>query len=67
MLVDHLVGTEYVVLPADYSLIRVMFHSQGGTWQGIMRGNIDHVVLLEDVVKAWGKAEGRIKRTDLAS
>ena len=65
MLVDHLVGSDYIVLPQDYSLMRVMFHANGGAWQSIMRGDMKHLLLLENIVKAWGQAEGRVKRTDL--
>lgn len=39
----------------DYLTIRVMFRSQGGNWQELAQGDIHHMKLLKDIVKAWVK------------
>lgn len=49
---DHLVGRK--PKPNDFSVIRVTFRKLRGSWVELCSGNILHLMLLSQVVRAWG-------------
>lgn len=44
-----------VLKPNDYTVIRTTFRKLGGSWFELCHGNIDHLLMLSKVVKAWGE------------
>lgn len=49
----------------DYLALRIAFRSLGGQWQALAQGDIQHMKLLKDVVKEWGKQHAEKKTTGL--
>jgi hypothetical protein len=40
---------------ADFRTMRVVFRHIGGSWVGLMGGDISQLTLLERVITTWGK------------
>lgn len=53
--VDHLLGSQYLLGPQDYWVIRRAFKIAGGRWEAIIRGSLPHNTILEEIIKVWGK------------
>lgn len=64
-LINHLVGEDVVVLPEDYTAIRTAFRAAGGSWEAIHVGSLPHTLLLEKLVKSWGKLPNRVHTTEM--
>lgn len=56
---DHLFGTDLVIEPKDFMTVRVIYRHLGGTWIGLIQGDIKHLKILERVITNWGKRPGR--------
>jgi hypothetical protein len=52
--VDNLLGSDMIVLPEDYQAIRTAFRSCRGKWEEIEQGNLSHLQMLTNILKAWG-------------
>jgi hypothetical protein len=57
--VDNLLGADMIVLPEDYQVIRTAFRSSQGKWEEIEQGNLAHLRMLTDILKAWGSMPQR--------
>lgn len=64
-LVDNLLGPDMMILPADYLLLRLAFKSRGGTWEGIIQGDMTTTRLIENLIVIWGKQDTRIRQTEM--
>lgn len=64
-LVDHLVGDDMIMLPHDYTVMRMVFRAAHGSWEQAVHGNIQHLRLLAEIVKAWGAMPGRKRRSEM--
>ena len=53
--VDHLLGSDRQVSQRDFQVIRLVFRRGGGAWEDLYGGDVKHLVLLENVIKSWGK------------
>lgn len=65
MLVDHLVDDKMVVLPEDFTSMRVVFRKAGGSWEGLQAGDIKMSQLLAQIAVSWGKMPGRVTQTEM--
>ena len=54
MLVDNMFGSSVMILPSDYTTIRVTFRKIGGLWTKVCRGDMDHCRKVVRVVQSWG-------------
>jgi len=61
---DHLLGGDMIATTDDFLKIRVIFRKLGGQWVALQNGDIVHILLLEKVITAWGKAPGRKRETE---
>lgn len=64
MFVDQLVDDKMVILPDDYTAMRVTFRHKQGTWQALSAGDPQQVQLMADIVKAWGTMSGRVYESE---
>jgi hypothetical protein len=53
MLVDQSTGGKVELEDSDYMTMRILFRSNGGSWQTLLDGSPMHHGLIKDVVKAW--------------
>ncbi len=56
---DHVVDDKVMILPQDFTTLRVVFRRMNGSWAKIADGDIHHSRLLARIVKRWGKQPGR--------
>jgi hypothetical protein len=56
---DHIADEKIMILPQDYTTLRVVFRKMGGSWEKIADGDIKHSRLLAKVVKHWSQLPGR--------
>ncbi len=63
--VDHIVGDDVLVLPHDYTVLRVVFRSCQGSWERVSHGDIVHNRLLARIVSVWGKKATTRKKHDV--
>lgn len=61
---DHVVDDEVMILPQDYTALRVVFRKMGGSWAKIADGDIANARLLARIVKRWGKMPGRKRKSE---
>lgn len=54
-LVNNLFGAEKSVEQKDYALIRGVFRQHQGSWEQILKGDMKHITLLEQIVTQWGQ------------
>ncbi len=59
--VDHLLGDDMIVLPADFTTIRVAFRSSGGSWEQFHLGDIKQINLLSKLIAGWGNLPNRVR------
>ena len=64
MFVDHSLGSDVVIEPRDFQVIRVVFRHCQGVWEKILSGDIVHTCLLERIITNWGKQPGRKRRSE---
>lgn len=57
--VDHTMSEKAIVLPQDYTTLRVTFRKLGGSWEQLASGDVGQARLLAKIVKKWGKMPGR--------
>lgn len=65
MYADHLCGADLVILPKDFTVLRVAFRKAGGNWEQVALGNIVHIQLLSKIVVAWGQMPDRKRKTEM--
>lgn len=63
--VDHLFGPDMLVLPEDFTTLRLAFRVGGGSWERLLHGDITHTRFLEELLIAWGGKKERIRRTEM--
>jgi hypothetical protein len=56
---DHLLGTDLVIEPKDFLILRLVFRHLGGTWVSLIQGDIEQLKILERVITRWGKMSER--------
>jgi hypothetical protein len=54
-LIDHLFADGFKVKADDYSAIRVVFRTLGGSWDQLGLGSMQQMDLLTKVVTGWSK------------
>lgn len=60
---DHLLGTDLIIEPKDYLVLRLIYRKLGGSWLPFFQGDIKAVTLLENVITGWGKMPNRKRET----
>jgi hypothetical protein len=63
--VDNLLGQDMIVLPEDYLAIRTAFRSSRGEWEEVKSGNLVHLRILTNIVKAWGRMPQRRREVEI--
>lgn len=53
---DHLLGSDVILSPKDFSVLRVVYRRLGGTWEKLIGGDLKSLKILEDVIIRWGKS-----------
>jgi len=51
-MIDHS-GADLEVTAQDYSMIRIVFRNQGGSWEKVIKGDSEALQLLSSVVASW--------------
>lgn len=62
--VDHVVTGGVIILPQDYTALRVAYRKLGGSWAKIADGDIASIRLLTRIVKRWGKMPNRKRKSE---
>jgi len=65
MMVDHVGGEDMVVLPHDYTVMRVLFRKAKGSWEKVSHGDIVQTRTLNAIVSAWAKMPARNRQTEM--
>lgn len=60
---DHAIQGNVVLLPQDFTTLRVTFRKMGGSWTLIADGDVTNLRLLSRIVSRWGKMSGRKRKT----
>lgn len=63
-LVNNVCGSDLILTPGDYTVLRVVFRRCRGSWEAVVRGDVVHTRLLTNIVTSWGGMPGRQRRTD---
>jgi len=63
-MVDNFLGDDVIVTKENYLCMRTVFRSQGGSWERVAAGDIEHTRLLSRLVMAWGNLPGRRREVD---
>ena len=53
--IEHLFADDFKIKPDDYSSIRVVFRTRGGSWDQLGLGSIQQMDLLQKVITGWSK------------
>ncbi len=61
---DHLFGADLIIEPRDFQVLRLIYRKLGGSWVGLIHGNIAQIILLEKIVAQWGGRPGRKRQTE---
>jgi len=62
---NHVVDDKVLILPQDYTALRVVFRKLGGSWASLADGDINQARLLAEIVKKWGKMPGRKHESEM--
>ncbi len=62
--VDNLLGSNVIVSPKDYTVLRVVFRRCGGKWEQLNHGDILHSQLLTKILSSWGSMPGRQREVE---
>jgi hypothetical protein len=62
--VQHILAEDMVVDPEDFLAIRVVFRWCGGSWAALADGDVVMLELIQKIVSAWGKMDGRKHESD---
>jgi hypothetical protein len=62
--VQHLLGEDMVIDPADFMAIRTVFRWAGGSWESLANGDVLMLELLQKIISAWGKMDERVSESD---
>jgi hypothetical protein len=54
-LIEHMFADDFKVKAADYSSIRVVFRTLGGSWDQLGLGSMKELELLQKVVTGWSQ------------
>jgi hypothetical protein len=54
-LIQHMVSDQLRPSWEDFASIRVVYRQCGGTWLGLIDGDLRQVELLKTIVTAWGQ------------
>ena len=63
--VNNHFSDKVLVLPDDYRAMRVVFRKKGGTWEGVVSGDVQQIRLLSNIVKAWGKLKQDQRKVEI--
>lgn len=62
--VNNLLGSDVIIAPKDYTVLRVVFRKCGGSWERLNHGDIVHTQLLTKILTSWGSMPGRQREVD---
>lgn len=65
MMVDHAGSEDMIILPDDYTVIRLLFRRAKGSWEKVSLGDVHHTRTLHTIVTAWSKMPERKRRTEM--
>lgn len=63
--VDNLYSDKVMVLPKDFTVMRVVFRKMGGSWEKVSQGDIEQCKLIVQVVRTWGNTQEKSRKIDL--
>lgn len=64
MMVDHSGGEDMIILPDDYTVMRMLFRRAKGDWEKVSLGDPVQTRKLHTIVTAWAKMPERKRRTE---
>lgn len=62
--VDNFFGDDTMVLPQDFTLMRVVFRKLGGSWEKLSQGDIIQLHLMIQTVQSWGNMKGKSRKVE---
>lgn len=57
-MVDHMFADAPPMTTKDFMVVRTVFRSAGGGWQGLTNGDTKELDLLKSIVTSWGQLRG---------
>ena len=54
-LIEHMIADDFKVKAADYTAIRVVFRSLGGSWDQLGLGSMRDLDMLQKVIMGWSQ------------
>jgi hypothetical protein len=62
--VDNFFGDETMVLPQDFTAMRVVFRKLGGSWEKLFQGDIVQLQLMTQIIQSWGNLKGKNRKVE---
>jgi len=62
--VDNFFGDETMVLPEDFTVMRVIFRKLGGSWEKLSQGDITQLHLMTQIINSWGNLKGKSRKVE---
>lgn len=60
-IVDHVYGSDEKVTPEDFLHVYRMFHGAGGSWEGLIGGDMKSVAILEGALDRFIRFRNTLK------
>lgn len=64
-LVANQLGSEVMILPNDYRVLRLVFRKRGGSWEALAAGDYRHIEVLAQAVKTWAKLRQEQRKVEV--